>query len=752
MPIPVRRPLLSVPAHSGFSLLELAVVTVIIAAVAGSGMVVGKATLDSAQVATTQMRLNTIETALLAFRRANDRIPCPADASLAPASAQYGREAANPGTCMGGTPAANFDASAGGSSIVEGALPVKALSLPDEFMYDGWGRKFAYAVWAPATGTRGFINYGISSNCGMQSIRNAVGMARSNNGVYTLVSFGPNGHGAYNEMGQRVGVQSVNADEHINCHCNMLAADTGYLGTYVQKDGTQNPANTLDVFDDIVRYKERWQLQNYYDEYNPGGYLVCPSTGPGLRSYGLASGDTVGVAEAVGDINGDGVQDLMVGIPRQLAGGSAGSVAVIFGKVNGLANPLPLSGLNGENGFMINSAEANDWAGTSLAVGDMNNDNVVDLAIGAPRAGADNGKLYVVYGHVAPWSATLNLGALTAAEGFAVTNDVSAAGLFGRSVAFGDMTRDKLLDLVVGAPGAGAGNGAVYVIRGRNTAFAAANSLSAVVTSTIPGNTGSAAGSSVAAGDVNGDRISDLVIGQPGDGVTMPGSVAVRFGKRLGWTNGYFDALWGYNGYELRGEAAGDRFGHAVAIADIDGNRISDIIVGAPGYLADNGAAYVYFGHGGRKIRYNDAAWFNGLNGTRLPGVAAGDLAGSAVTGVDLNGDGFGDVVVGAPGASPGGLSGAGTTYIVFGQAGWGSSFALSALNGTNGFKLNGSTAGDGAGSSFAIGDLDRDFSADLVLGAPQADYAFTNAGAVYLYYGERKEPPWTLNIDLNSL
>ncbi len=747
------KPLFDKP-HQGFSLLELSVVMVIIAVMAGSGMVVGKATLESAQIATTNTRLNTIETALLSFRRANDRLPCPGDATALQSSANYGKEASAAGDCKTtGSPVTNYSASVGGSTIVEGSLPTKALSLPDEFMYDGWGRKFAYSVWAPATAQRGFVNYGISSNCGMESIRNSVGMARSNNGIYTLVSYGPNGHGAYNEMGQRLTSQSANTDEHTNCHCGTNGVDTGYLGTYVDKDRTENPNNSLDVFDDIVRYKERWQLQNYFDEYNPGGYLICPSTGPGVRTYGLAVNDYVGTAEAVGDLNGDGIKDFIIGIPRR-GTASAGSVAVVFGKANGVANPLPLSGLDGTNGFMINSLEVSDWAGSALAVGDFNNDGIQDVIIGAPHSTAGKGKVYVVFGHVAPWTPTVNLATLAGTDGFAVVNNIAGINdALGSSVAAGDLTYDGRDDLVIGAPGTASNKGSVYIIKGRTGAWSASNTLSSLISSEIDGGTGEAAGSALAVADVNGDGLKDLIVGLPGDGVSMPGSVIIRFGMSLGFANTNYTTLTGYNGYRLVGETNGDLFGSALGTGDVDGNYINDIVIGAPGYSSNRGAAYIYFGTTARKPLSTQIAKINGFNGTRLTGATAGDKAGTAVGVADLNGDGYGDVIVGAPGASPGGLVGAGSTYVMMGQAsGWTPTLALSSVDGTTGYILNGSTAGDSSGSSLAIGDLDNDYITDIIIGAPNADYTFTNSGAVYLYYGQRKDPPWSLTTDLNSM
>ena len=101
-----------------------------------------------------QQKLDAIETALMAYRLGNNRLPCPADPALTdiPANAAtYGYEAGHPGNLrrrqrVSYTITPSTSHAALGMSIAEGAVPVKALGLPDEFQFDGWGRKFAYAV------------------------------------------------------------------------------------------------------------------------------------------------------------------------------------------------------------------------------------------------------------------------------------------------------------------------------------------------------------------------------------------------------------------------------------------------------------------------------------------------------------------------------------------------------------------------------------------------------------------------------
>ena len=114
----------------------------------------------------------------------------------------------------------------------------------------------------------------------------------------------------------------------------------------------------------------------------------------------------------------------------------------------------------------------------------------------------------------------------------------------------------------------------------------------------------------------------------------------------------------------------------------------------------------------------------NGANGFRLNGGAPYDLSGWSVSSAgDVNGDGFGDLIVGAHDADPNGLS-SGSSYVVFGRkTGFAASLDLSTLNGTNGFRLDGAAAYDFSGWSVSgAGDVNGDGFADLIIGARGAD------------------------------
>jgi prepilin-type N-terminal cleavage/methylation domain-containing protein len=237
---------------AGFTLLEISVVLVIIALVVGGGLSLLVASAKSAQFNGTVAKMDAIQKALLQYRVAFNRIPCPGDLTLTASSSNYGTEGANQGTCTGGTPAANYS----GSGVAEGAVPTGALRLPDDYMYDAWGHRFRYAVSVNMTAASPF-----SGACptGAITVNDATETARTTDAAYALISHGANGHGGFTSNGVVYNGGSTNADELTNCHCNSSGSATTYSGTYVEKLPTASSGTYTNSFDDIVTFGEAWQ-------------------------------------------------------------------------------------------------------------------------------------------------------------------------------------------------------------------------------------------------------------------------------------------------------------------------------------------------------------------------------------------------------------------------------------------------------------------------------------------------------------
>ena len=339
----------------------------------------------------------------------------------------------------------------------------------------------------------------------------------------------------------------------------------------------------------------------------------------GFRLDGAQAGDSTGFSvSGAGDINGDGIDDLIVGVGAFVAFPQAGKSYVVFGKTSAFAAAINLASLNGSDGFRLNSVVPGDRVGRSVsAAGDVNGDGIDDLIVGAPGAGpngnAYSGSSYVVFGKATAFAASIDLANLDGSDGFrldgAMENDYSG---FSVSAA-GDINGDGIDDLIVGAhPSSpnGLRSGSSYVVFGKTSNFAATINLA---------------------------------------------------------------SLNGSNGFRLDGALAGDYSGLSVSAAgDINGDGIDDLVVGAPGADpngANTGSGFVVFGKSSAFDANISLATLDGSAGIRLDGALAGDATGTSVKAAgDINGDGIDDLVMGAPFADPNGIINAGSSYVLFGR------------------------------------------------------------------------------------
>jgi len=323
----------------------------------------------------------------------------------------------------------------------------------------------------------------------------------------------------------------------------------------------------------------------------------------GFVINGIDSGDYSGRSvSGAGDINGDGVADVIIGASSAAPNGSfSGESYVVFGSGSvGSTGTIELSDLDGSNGFVINGIDASDFSGSSVsAAGDINDDGVADLIIGAagadPNGNSGAGESYVLFGGSAVGTGgTFELSALDGTSGF-VINGINSNDYSGEVCGAGDISGDNVADLIIGAPRAYSnGNyaaGQSYVVFGGDLVGSSAG----LELSALDGSDGfvidgidffDGSGSSVSgAGDINGDNVADLIIGTDVDTNFYPGATGESYvvfgGGGVGLT-GEIDlsALDGSNGFVINGIGAGDASGGSVSDAgDVNGDGVDDLII-----------------------------------------------------------------------------------------------------------------------------------------------------------------------------
>lgn len=262
---------------AAFTLIELSIVLLVLALLAGAALRYANALNESNMLATTNATLDAVETALSNYVNNNGRLPCPADLTQAENTAAFGTETDTngDGLCTGynyinsGADPDAADALYDGttaSQVVQGAVPTKTLRLADRFAYDAWGDKIFYAVDKRATGGAAFLNYNVTnSTIGAIVIKKTTADTLTNaityKGIYALISISSNRHGGFarnlNGTSVRVNTGSTNTDEQTNCHCNSSATASTFTRIFVQKAKTLDSTSFTNNFNDIVRFKLR---------------------------------------------------------------------------------------------------------------------------------------------------------------------------------------------------------------------------------------------------------------------------------------------------------------------------------------------------------------------------------------------------------------------------------------------------------------------------------------------------------------
>jgi FG-GAP repeat/FlgD Ig-like domain/FG-GAP-like repeat len=630
---------------------------------------------------------------------------------------------------------------------------------------------------------------------------------------------------------------------------------------YVYYGGPDGPAYTADW--DVVGTAEMGGLgfsvstagdvnSDGYDDVIIGAYdeslaWVYHGSASGLQSSwswrggeGVPDTDFGYCVAAAGDVNGDGYDDVVVGAPYMHSGGTYGRVYVYHGSAAGVINS-PQWHVGGPDSFSY-------FATTVAGAGDVNGDGFSDILVGAMIYSGDvslEGRAYLYQGSDTGLSTTPDWtdegGQNNSDYGYCVATagDVNGDGYsdvlvtakeytngqedegrvylylgnfsglspdptwqtegdeinawYGNSAATaGDVNGDGFSDIIVGIPNYGP-----YPEYGRAVVFHGQSSAPRIEPGwVVEGDQFWAfAGQSVAGvGDVNGDGYDDVMVGVPfyDHGQANEGAAFLYLGTHAGIS--WLPAWWA-EGNQVQAD-----FGISVAGAgDVDGNGLPDILIGAPYYddeFEDSGAAFLWLSviGGGPTGTPDNASW--SFSGHQLDAILGFSVAGAG----DVNGDGYGDIIVGAPDYDRG-TTDEGAAFVFHGSAGgpstnydWlrdtgrvdaGFGFSVASAGDMNGdgysdvivgaptydhpddmeglaFVYNGSSTGlttgapwwyaqgDGVGhqlgySVASAGDVNADGYSDVIIGAPYYDMYASNGGVSMVWYGQ-STPPTTGN------
>ncbi|WP_287129124.1 integrin alpha [Candidatus Cyanaurora vandensis] len=490
----------------------------------------------------------------------------------------------------------------------------------------------------------------------------------------------------------------------------------------------------------------------------------------GFTIVGIESFDFAGYSISnAGDVNGDGLDDIIVGAfgANPLGRAYAGEAYVIFGKTDAITVDLRdiRAGLGGFSVAGSGTVGSYDRTGESVSgAGDVNGDGLADLIVGAKLsdlAGLNNaGESYIIFGKTD--TTTVDIRNIEQGLGGFVIQGADSDDRSGNAVSSaGDVNGDGLADLLVGAYAAEAASvgdtGLSYVVFGKTNTIPV--DLKAVEQGQggfviVGQGGGTRSGTAVShAGDINGDGLDDVLVGTF-DFDPTAGQTYVVLGKTDTNPVQFAELRAGQGGFVVYGISAKDYAGVAVSGAgDVNNDGLADFIVGAPtadvGGVFNAGESYVIFGKTDTRA-VQLALVRAGSGGFGIFGQQERARCGYAVSEAgDINQDGFDDVIMLCDRADPEGRVDAGEGYVIFGKTNTARVEIQALRRGQGGYIVKGASTDNPLGKSLGGGgDVNGDGRPDTLFGSPDADQGpLGSVGVSYVLFGKNN----TLPIDLQE-
>lgn len=444
---------------------------------------------------------------------------------------------------------------------------------------------------------------------------------------------------------------------------------------------------------------------------------------------GTTDGEQMGSTIGSGDFNHDGIQDMVIGSPfsSQNENQWNGSIKVVFGTKDKTITKREMEFYGESSG---------DQLGTSITVGDFNNDSYDDIAIGAHNAKSTDksrpGKVYILYGGLdlnsrAPTQASIQQPYFDYSKGFTHLSGQVDGDQFGLSTFSLDVNSDGIEDLLIGAPFATAEDleksGAVYIYFGSKQGFSEKPYRTLYAQSP-----NERFGSSISGGHIRSQQKNEIVVG----------AYMADEGSKHQVGKVYVISYRDSSSYSklatttITGSVENGWFGFATDVADVNADGFDDLAISSFPYKGNRQSSSIYLFNGSKNFPPKFA------NST-ISGPIGEAFMGATLLLRDLNADNKADIIIGAPGIGIGNSYEEGSVYIIYsGEEPFKDYYSL--IEHEYSTVIHGENADDWFGSTLGVLDINSDGNNDLAIGARYADAEKSvDNGKVYLILGNSK-------------